>query len=208
MGYPKEDEGKCLTCGFLARHTHVAPGYYAPLPRYYEVELEERQRGAYFYYHIEPSRPLDTEPACIKHAANLANELAAEIKRLVATAHTLEAKQSATRETAAINIVGDAQRCCEHWYPYSPGFSPKEHLEQKMYKQFEEELEQQRVSRDRLGIRLIIAALILGLFQLIAALFAMTPDSWFVQWMRPARSVTEPIQQPEAPEQESPPATQ
>jgi len=127
--YGEQDKGKCLTCGFLAKHTSVAPGHYAPSPRYYEIEVDERQRGACFYYHIEPGRPLTTEPACIKHAAILSNELASELERLRTEAYTLEAKSQATRENAAFNVVSNDQRSCKHWYPYWPGFSPKEHLE-------------------------------------------------------------------------------
>lgn len=122
--YPAGDRGRCTTCGFLAKHRSGGP--------WHEVGHEDRESGRNFYK--APGGSINTAPACLRHAANLEEEH----QRNWAT-RKVAGDNSPDAEFAAVRAVIGADRHCSEWYPYTAGFSPKEHWEEWRMVQLEEE---------------------------------------------------------------------
>ena len=108
-------EGRCLSCGFLAKHAKDT-GRPIPAPTFYEIETDARLDGKCFT-HVPDTLlgPVETEPECIKFAAMLRKEVLDE------TDH------AGSREAAAVEVFW-RDRQCKSWYPYIPGLGPIEHI--------------------------------------------------------------------------------
>jgi hypothetical protein len=151
MALPEEQKGRCISCGFLAKRPsaqRVMP------PDYYEVSLEERQQGQMFL-HIPDTftGQISTDPACLRRAADLAQEM------------------SGTTNTAAATVLGK-DRHCDKWHAYTPGLNPKEHLE---------EFKARELERERRRFELSITVILGGLA--LASIFVQLafPNGW--KWL-------------------------
>jgi hypothetical protein len=114
---------KCETCGFFSKHGR---GSSAPAPRYYEVETTDRTNTNEIFRHFAEGRSVSCEIVCFQHKLNFM----AELNRLPGQSQRNDKLVAMVRQN----------RNCESWYPYRPGFSPKEHYE---------ELQMQRLEQDR-----------------------------------------------------------
>lgn len=135
MEYAEEEKGRCRSCGFLSKHP-IEQYAGLPTPRFYEAEPHERT--AKEYSRLFSHRPdmaargvVQTEIACFVHKADLMENIRDF------PFNTLEGQQA--RLPMALEVIG-VDRHCPAWYPYNPGFSPREHYEQ---------LEMQRLEDDR-----------------------------------------------------------
>jgi len=123
MQYTEDLKGRCVSCGFLAKHT--LPGS-AP-ETYFEVEMAEREAGAVFSHNIVFQGPERTTLACFRNAAVLGPEVESALK----------SDESAGRQAAAQQVILK-DRGCAYWFPYQPGLDPKEHLGGKAMQDVEE----------------------------------------------------------------------
>jgi len=134
--YPETERGRCSTCGFLARPENYD---WAEVPH-----MVRRDRA----YDLAGS-PSDTtiqtplspnpflRPVCLLGERNLPGEWNAAAKAAVEELPPGNPQLAEVRgRTAGTRIYG-ADRHCPVWYPYSPGFSPKEHLEQRRLRDYE-----------------------------------------------------------------------
>jgi hypothetical protein len=121
--YSDDEKGICRTCGFFAKHP--VNGSSVATPSYYEIEPDQRESGKVWSHRPDlTGSPLSTEPACFDRAADLRSEAS----ELIQLGNDGTAKE-----------VCNKDRACEHWYPYSPGFSPKEHMEDLKLKALEQD---------------------------------------------------------------------
>ena len=134
MDYPESDEGKCGTCGFLAKHSRA--GFGSPSPTFYEITTEERRNTELFFTRWEIRGPsISTDLACFRGLADLRSEYSREQDT---SARNAKATQALTRD-----------RQCKGWYPYKTGFNPMDHYSwyqeqerEKDRRAFEERLSQ------------------------------------------------------------------
>jgi hypothetical protein len=121
VDYKETERGKCETCGFFSKYGH---GYDAPTPRFYEVEIRDRTDTNHIFSYFTPARHFACEIACFEHKVNFMRE----INRL---------HDQGQRDAKLLEMVRQ-DRHCEAWYPYRPGFSPKEHYEELQMQRLEE----------------------------------------------------------------------
>lgn len=121
-----DESGKCATCGLLGiREGHVGSPYAKGIPQ--EIETSLRAAGN-VYWISKGSSQIEGVLSCSVGHADLHRE-------------ALKAKtESISQQKAAIQILEDP-RNCPHWFPYSPGMSPSEHLEQRRLLEFAERQE-------------------------------------------------------------------
>lgn len=85
-------------------------------------------------------------------------------------------------------MVFERDRDCPKWYPWTPGFSPKEHLEDSRANQLERD---RRRFELRLTVGLAVVALAFAALEVIATVAGLPEDSWFVreslEWHRVLR---------------------
>lgn len=116
---PSDLEGRCISCGLLAKHSKA-------LDEYYELPQHERLGAdVNIFVHIKERRSNapQVDIVCFVRAADL-------------EAETMIASKSCDAE-AAIKILR-SERNCARWYPYTQGRSPKEHLEELNMQQLEQ----------------------------------------------------------------------
>lgn len=114
------NEGRCVSCGFLAKYARTPDVLHVDL--YLEVNLDQRQRGDLC---APISSGVRTAPVCLKHVIPLSSLVDHKAKTL-----------SGDLQLAAREIISE-DRQCVRWYPYAPGFTPKEHAEQLAMQQLE-----------------------------------------------------------------------
>ena len=124
-------EGMCSACGFLSKRTESRGGV---TQTYYETTHNERASADLFTHSPDKfTGPVDSLPFCFRNAASLTTELG-QISTANESLSTQQAMQRVIRK----------DRKCPKWYPYTPDYSPKEHLEEfKML-----ELERRREEHD------------------------------------------------------------
>lgn len=136
-----ELHGRCISCGFLAKHS--SPGKRPST--YFEIETAERAEGNVFTHTPDAfGGPVLTSPICFRGAFALGQEVIEESK-LPDVGH----------ERAAFRVFLKNRRCAK-WFIYTPGLSPQQHLgglaaqelEQRQY-QFQQEMEDQRKKWER-----------------------------------------------------------
>jgi len=112
--YSEQFRGRCVSCGFLAKHGMPGSG-----PRtYFEVEMAERESGAVFAHVLDAFKgPVPTSPACFRNVTALGREVIS-----VRESDSVEGNLAAARAI----ILKDRQ--CPRWFPYQPGLDPREHL--------------------------------------------------------------------------------
>lgn len=104
----KENEGSCVSCGFFAR-------YDSQIDPACEIDLFTRQSGR-----------LSKSPRfCFRQAVDLQGEI------IYATVGYGDPEER-------VRAVVERDRHCASWYPYQPGFSPKEHREEERMMRIEE----------------------------------------------------------------------
>ena len=163
--YPEADQGKCRSCGFLSKHAKKPS---VPAPRFYEAEHSERITvNAFIRHSIGYREWVETEPMCFVGEINLVQ---------LSNADTQE--ETEDRLEAEIN----RDRKCPRWYAYMPGLSPIEHYDQMNWQLFHKALEDERSMRERSYRRqdryFVIASLIIGIAQIIAAIILTYHESY------------------------------
>src|SRR5712691_1549915 len=123
--YP-DSRNRCVSCGFLGQHKG----------EWFEVSLEERATGQL----RQATTGWFREPACIRGAANLAQEQGDTYNALLAGRPATDKEGNLTiPDGDALRGVIYLDRECSEWYPYTPGFSPKEHVEELQMMQLEDD---------------------------------------------------------------------
>lgn len=153
--------GRCVSCGFLAKHAVPGEG----LSTYFEVESSERASGEVFSHTPDSVRgPVPTMPICFRSAFALGQEVIDE--------HQVR-DMKGKKEAAQRVFLRD--RNCDQWFQYTPGLSPQQHLgglamqelEQRQYK-FQEMMEERRqkwerqLEHERRRFDLFLAAIVGG----------------------------------------------
>lgn len=116
--YPEEQHGRCTSCGFLS----VVSGGYGTPRKTTDVDVYARR----------PEGRMFGLPTCLRQAADLASELLA-YPDPPADPYGEPGSYSQTIYLAVI----DRDRHCEDWYPFQPGLSSKQHLDQMLAMQVE-----------------------------------------------------------------------
>jgi hypothetical protein len=121
-----EDKGRCVNCGFLGKR--VKPGERAITPSYYEIDQHGRETGRVWSQHQDLlTAEVSTAPFCFKHVVSIREEIETAVTNGKAADRYAAAQQS---------FLTDRQ--CHLWYPYIPGFGPKEHSDRLQMEQLEE----------------------------------------------------------------------
>jgi hypothetical protein len=125
--------GRCNTCGFVAKHSEGF-GQKLPPPRFYEIERDEREQGHVFHHFHGMGRQdwLRTVMVCLVGAAPYRVRMSGPSEQVEKFAE-------------ARNVLAE-NRQCRAWFPYRPGRTPSEHLEEFRMLQLENrraELERQ-----------------------------------------------------------------
>jgi hypothetical protein len=136
--YPDAAKGKCETCGFLSKHP-IAGSHSLPAPRFYEIERHERcpignPEETYrrlFVYHpdLAAYKSCKTDLFCFVGEADLMED----IQKIPDYDNP---KSWAELSSVAVRVIA-FDRHCHAWYPYTPGFSPREHYEELRMQQLE-----------------------------------------------------------------------
>jgi hypothetical protein len=116
--YQPEQQGRCVSCGFLGEHAGS---------EWYEATPESRSK----WYPLSRRRPdggtLFVEPGCIVAAADLSAEWRGLSK----------ASPDGTIEQLVAQVL-EKDRRCPKWFPYQPGRTPQWHVERFHMLQLEE----------------------------------------------------------------------
>lgn len=172
--------GRCFGCGYLSKRV-VATA------ELFEFPLHERGKGV-----PSPPHGRHTVAFCFVNAHDLPFEVVEEI-----------IKSSAMDAGAAGQQVFFKDRRCSMWFPYQEGLPPQEHykahhqqtidiMKQELEdqreqdrKQFELALHQisesQEAQTRKVTFRLMLAAVVLAVAQVIAAILALSGQSWIVK---------------------------
>jgi hypothetical protein len=126
----EQERGRCVSCGFVGRHAF----------EWYEVSQDERDTGR-LYTATPDGRRSRTTLGCIKNAANLVQERGEKLTIRLAGRPIADAEGivDVAAEYGALRDVLTTDRQCSKWYPYTQGFSPKEHVEELRMMQLEED---------------------------------------------------------------------
>lgn len=186
------ERGACYNCGFLCRkdvlNTHLA--------LFYEISEEDRKNGRFFTL-ASPGAP-----RCFRGV-----DIGREITDATGLPdYPIRTDEHQQKQNAAAKQVLETNRQCKLWFPYTPGMSPKEHLEEfkilemeRDRKEWQERLEanrrewqkelvalEKRENKriNRVMIWLAVAAAILAVAEVAAAVSSLTPDSllWRSFW--------------------------
>jgi hypothetical protein len=112
----EETRGQCVSCGFLS----VVGEWNGDAKALGRPGRESGEIGS-------------MAPLCIRQAADLTGELYGDLP-------IVDAEGNATIPTGEQVIsVLRRDRHCADWYPYQPGFSPKEHLEEERMMRIEQD---------------------------------------------------------------------
>jgi hypothetical protein len=127
----EQDKGRCVSCGFIGRHAF----------EWFEVSQGERDTGNLY---TATRGGISTKLGCIRNAANLAQERGEKLAIRLAGKSIVDAEGivDVAAEYEALRDVLNTDRQCSEWYPYTQGFSPKEHVEQLQMMQLEEDRRQ------------------------------------------------------------------
>jgi hypothetical protein len=119
------NQNRCVSCGFFGKHKID----------WLEVSLEERATGVL----RTAEAGWFTQPACIRGAADLAEERGKNLAERQAGQSLADAERNANMAGVRESLLDvlNFDRECPEWYPYTPGFSPKEHVEQLQMMQLE-----------------------------------------------------------------------
>ena len=192
-----EDTGRCVNCGFLGKLRRQIDAEAIV----YEATRYDRENGTLYRHSGWPDvmrHDVLTGPTCFRNAANLQEELA----RLLAVAE----QKGRDVENANTLAVIQAHRACQDWYPWTEYRTPKEHFDEFLMQQlednrrtFEQKMEadrknselkldernrQERKRTDKVMIALAIAAIILALAEIAAGLMGISSDSWILDLFR------------------------
>jgi len=161
----EEEYQTCLTCGFLAK---LDAHYEGPPPYVYEFSDKERQTGNIRKVYLSKDNDIYAFPHCHVNAFPLSSEIS-EYR-----------KENSSWEHQAIRQVVVKKRMCRSWHPYTPGFSPQQHLEQVRMEQleidrrrFENEMNQ---SNRNFQIFLTVVVLIFAIAEIFIP--AAFPNGW------------------------------
>jgi len=182
--------GQCISCGFFVQQVKGFVGrvpedmWKLPPEQYREIEMLHRQNGTFQNQWPRPPHGTNTAlslgPVCFRRYIDLDGEINKE-----PTGHYQDKVLAVTR----------TDRKCPKWYPYTPGLSPGQHLEEFQTQQleqdrreFERKLVQMQMDADRkigkVGVWIGVAAVILALAQVGTVLLGLTSESWVVQLFR------------------------
>jgi hypothetical protein len=165
MDYPPDQRRRCKTCGYLAQRLTISA--FEPALR----EVNEKQRSAWGGEIVIPGQSTAaTTPTCYVRAFNL------------------EAEYDSGNSAEMVKRMFDKDRNCPKWYPYIPGFSPKEHLERYQAAQAEQERRQfaarLEVDRKRFEWRMQKSNWVFqAIVTLFLALIALLSVPWFSKWL-------------------------
>lgn len=118
--YPEDQHGRCATCGFCGVGRWYSVG--DPEPPIGEVHPWSRQDG------VAQVGNFRSYIVCFVSAADLYGEVEKVATELGHPNPNMAVPEAATDRLIVLNF----DRHCEEWYPYTPGLSPKEHLEQRL----------------------------------------------------------------------------
>lgn len=198
----KEIEGRCIGCGFLAKHATPGSGD----TTHFEAELDERVKGNLFRHMVRRTDGhFVTVPLCFRNV----HPIGVEIRDLARDQSGLSPPE------AAIQVIMK-DRGCTKWYQYQPGRIPKEHLDElkllemeQRREDFERRLEEDRqaaaqeIEEDRRGFEetlsrqaeeaedrrhnlvrwITVAAVFLAFAQVLAAILGAGPASLIGRWL-------------------------
>ena len=167
-----ENEGKCVSCGFLA--LFVADN--RSQTQYFEFNAGRRLSGR--AEKVSPTAfqgDVDCIVSCYRTAANLYKECV-----------DIGLKKP-TEEFLKVLEVINKDRNCDRWYEYIPGFSPKEHLEMLKSAELEESrrtfelqlFESNRIQQqksDKITFRFTVVLIIFAFLEVFGALYPIVSD--------------------------------
>jgi hypothetical protein len=119
-------ERNCRTCGFVAVYAENRNPNFPGPPLFLEMSDWLRETG--HIQHPAVSAHLgyvNGKPGCAAFAQPIGDEYDAAYKA------EFKADSPSPRETEIVLKVINSPRQCESWIKYRPGFSPKEHLEER-----------------------------------------------------------------------------
>jgi len=103
---------KCITCGFLCKYV---PGDDVPMPKFFEMEKEEREKSLAFRPTITYRGDVASVPACFRGVDDVQSNFA-----------SITSRSPSDKFYEIIN----RNRQCKKWKQYDPGFSPIDHLQE------------------------------------------------------------------------------
>lgn len=172
--------GRCIGCGFLAKHAFDVRR--VPTPSYYEIETDERENGEAAWSHLaNPSQgPIKTEPVCFRQVIQMREEIEALEKEIKAVG--VDSRSDATHQ------VFYKDRKCQSWYQYTPGFTPMDHLmnlKTELLEQAHQDSERRLRESERHNRRMTYVILFLMLIQIVTAIAVLAyPHGFplFTKW--------------------------
>jgi len=125
--YSESDKGKCISCGYLAKHC-VGPILNMPTPRFYEIDPLDRKEGDDYRIFFRHDR-IPTDVVCFVHAADLVDGL-----RDFTNEKDEERVEKLNQALEALN----RDRKCPKWCLHMPGFDPMDHYSWSREKEIED----------------------------------------------------------------------
>ncbi len=170
-------EGRCISCGFLAHHEERLLSQ-----EHLEVKPKERENPVGEYHEsMFSSLPSLSQQQRIK--PKLGSYLVCFLQKADLFAELTCRVPGSPKLEPAVNSVLNSDRRCPHYVEYIAGLSPKEHVMERRLLALEEDRRAFQRALDRGAKGLMWAALILAIGQIIAALIAMTPESYGAKWL-------------------------
>lgn len=123
--FERRFKGRCVSCGFLAKHADAGKG---PTSGYFETEMYERRTGVVWAHTPDGFLgPIETYPVCFRGKFVLTDD----IKKLLLKDPGMGVDKAAARRFLA-------KQDCDGWYPYTSGFDPRWHYEELRMLRLEE----------------------------------------------------------------------
>ncbi len=142
--------GWCLSCGFLAKAPAVESKY-TSIPPFQEIAYGERDIGG-VWSQPGSSKGTDAVVICFRLVPDFVEDLRKELQ------------EGADGERISQAVIRKDRDCCK-WYPYTPGFTPKEHLEELKIAQLERMSEQTQ----RMQLRVAVGQAVVSVVAIVAA---------------------------------------
>ena len=160
----QESDGRCASCGFLSQFDAHLDG---PPPHLYEYPSRDREQGGPTVVRLAKDRLIYTFPRCYRNCLDIFQEI------------SMLEKDGTSSVLATLEVLKE-DRQCQKWHPYTPGFSPQEHLEdirmqelELARRKFEDKMNQ---SNRNFQVFLTVVVLIFALAEIVTTM--AFPAGW------------------------------
>ncbi len=200
-------ENNYASCGFLASRSYST----RQASTFFEMRSQTRKEGGGWWAMQTAGMGSQSVPACCVGAFPILDEIKAlepealkwrhksigELTKEELDTHRDDRFDSTTpeRNEAAKAVFNKLRPECHKWFPYTPGFSPGQHMEAFQMQQLEQDRrafelklfnmnKKVTTNSNRVMIVLAICAIIFAAAEVYFAVAVINPEHWLFNWLR------------------------